>query len=64
MGLEVESVLICRLRVLIPWIVSEKMGILTARLMEAKVIPWMISWMVSGWRESRENRRKRRKVMA
>ena len=37
---------------------------LTARLVKAKVTTWMISSMVSGWMESREKRRKRRKLMA
>ena len=36
---------------------------LTARLVMEKVTTWIFSWMVSGWRESREKRRKRRKLM-
>ena len=36
---------------------------LTARLLMEKVTTWIFSWMVSGWRESREKRMKRMKLI-
>ena len=36
---------------------------LRAMLVKAKVTTWVISWMVSGWRESRVEVRKERKLM-
>ena len=36
---------------------------LTARLVMEKVTTWIFSWIESGCRESREKRRKRRKLM-
>ena len=54
-----------RLRVLFPRNASEmtKVMTLTARLVKAKVTTCNFSWMVSGWMESKELRRKRMKVM-
>ena len=56
--LEVQTIKsnISRLRVSFPRKVSKKTKtrILTARFVKAKVATWMISWTVSGWRESRQ----------
>ena len=54
------------MKVLLPRKASERTRTrtLTARLIKAKVTTWMISRMVSGWRQSKEKRRKRRKLMA
>ena len=44
------------MRVLLPKNASERTNVRTlmARLVRAKTTTWIFSWVVSGWRESRE----------